>query len=75
MGGLLGGWFESRGDEAMPKLSPPPCGPPAEGQARRDRYNKMADEGFLQEDVQSFGVLIERCADLERRANASAEED
>jgi hypothetical protein len=33
-------------------------------------YTKMADDGILLDDAEPFSKLIERCADLERRANA-----
>jgi len=33
-------------------------------------YEKMADDGILLDDAELFSTLIERCADLERRANA-----
>jgi hypothetical protein len=33
-------------------------------------YKKMADDGILLGDVEPFSKLIERCADLEKRANA-----
>ncbi len=32
-------------------------------------YRRMVDDGMLLEDAELFGVLIERCADLEARAN------
>jgi len=35
-------------------------------------YKKMADDGILLEDAEPFADLIERCADLERRANAKS---
>jgi hypothetical protein len=34
-------------------------------------YKKMADDGILLDDAEPFSKLIERCRDLERRANAS----
>jgi hypothetical protein len=34
-------------------------------------YKKMADDGILLGDVEPFADLIKRCADLQRRANAS----
>jgi hypothetical protein len=37
-------------------------------------YKKMADDGILLDDAEPFADLIERCADLERRANAKAKE-
>jgi len=33
-------------------------------------YKKMADDGILLDDAEPFADLIERCADLEKRANA-----
>jgi hypothetical protein len=33
-------------------------------------YKKMADDGILLDDAEPFLKLIERCADLEKRANA-----
>lgn len=33
-------------------------------------YKKMADDGILLDDAEPFSKLIERCADIERRANA-----
>ena len=33
-------------------------------------YKKMADDGILLDDAEPFSKLIERCADLEKRANA-----
>jgi Nucleotidyl transferase AbiEii toxin, Type IV TA system len=33
-------------------------------------YKKMADDGVLLDDAESFADLMERCADLARRANA-----
>ncbi len=33
-------------------------------------YEKMADDGILLDDAELLSTLIERCADLERRANA-----
>jgi hypothetical protein len=35
-------------------------------------YKKMADGGILLDDAEPFAKLIERCADLERRANGGA---
>jgi hypothetical protein len=32
-------------------------------------YKKMADDGILLDDAEPFSKLIERCADIERRAN------
>lgn len=32
-------------------------------------YKKMADDGILLDDAESFSDLMERCADLQRRAN------
>jgi hypothetical protein len=32
-------------------------------------YKKMADDGILLDDAESFADLMERCADLQRRAN------
>ena len=34
-------------------------------------YGRMVDDGMLLEDAEPFGVLIERCADLEARANGA----
>jgi hypothetical protein len=34
-------------------------------------YKKMADDGILLDDAEPFDELMKRCADLERRANAS----
>ena len=34
-------------------------------------YRKMVDDGMLLEDAEPFCVLIERCSDLEARANAA----
>jgi len=36
-------------------------------------YKKMADDGILLDDAEAFTALIQRCADLERRANAKAD--
>jgi hypothetical protein len=36
-------------------------------------YKKMADDGILLDDAEPFADLINRCADIERRANPSAE--
>ena len=33
-------------------------------------YKKMADDGVLLDDAESFTDLMDRCTDLERRANA-----
>jgi hypothetical protein len=33
-------------------------------------YQKMTDDGILLDDAESFADLMERCADLQRRANA-----
>jgi hypothetical protein len=33
-------------------------------------YKKMADDGILLDDAEPFSKLIERCTDLEKRANA-----
>jgi hypothetical protein len=33
-------------------------------------YKKMADDGILLDDAESFDDLIKRCADLEKRANS-----
>jgi hypothetical protein len=33
-------------------------------------YKKMADDGILRDDAEPFEKLIERCAELQRRANA-----
>jgi hypothetical protein len=33
-------------------------------------YKKMADDGILLDDAEPFADLIQRCADLEKRANA-----
>jgi|HubBroStandDraft_6_1064221.scaffolds.fasta_scaffold411794_2 hypothetical protein len=33
-------------------------------------YKKMADDGILLDDAEDFATLMERCADLARRANA-----
>jgi len=33
-------------------------------------YKKMADDGILLGQAEPFAKLIERCGDLERRANA-----
>lgn len=32
-------------------------------------YGQMVDDGLLLEDVESFKALIERCANIEIRAN------
>jgi hypothetical protein len=37
-------------------------------------YKKMVDDGILLGDAEPFADLIERCADLERRANTKAKE-
>jgi hypothetical protein len=37
-------------------------------------YKKMADDGILLDDPQPFADLVERCADLEWRANAKAKD-
>ena len=34
-------------------------------------YRRMVDDGMLLEDAEPFGVLVERCADLEARANGA----
>jgi hypothetical protein len=34
-------------------------------------YKKMADDGILVDDAEEFSKLIERCADLEKRANTT----
>lgn len=34
-------------------------------------YRRMVDDGMLLEDAEPFGVLIERCAELEARANSA----
>jgi Nucleotidyl transferase AbiEii toxin, Type IV TA system len=48
--------------------------PDAEGlKALEADYKKMADDGILLDDAEPFGDLIERCADLEQRANTKAE--
>ena len=39
------------------------------GDALEEDYRRMVDDGMLLEDAEPFGVLIERCADLEARAN------
>ena len=36
-------------------------------------YARMVEDGLLFEDVESFEVLIERCADIAERANRAAE--
>ena len=33
-------------------------------------YKKMADDGILLDDAEPFSELIERCADLQKRANS-----
>jgi hypothetical protein len=38
-------------------------------------YKKMADDGILLDDAEPFATLIERCADIERRANAAGGEE
>jgi hypothetical protein len=47
-------------------------GPEALKQLEAD-YKKMADDGILLDDAEPFADLIERCADLEKRANAKPE--
>jgi hypothetical protein len=37
-------------------------------------FKKMADDGILLGDAEPFSDLIKRCADLEKRANAKANE-
>ena len=39
--------------------------------ALQQDYRRMVDDGMLLEDAEPFGVLLERCADLEARANGS----
>jgi hypothetical protein len=34
-------------------------------------YKKMADDGILLDDAEPFAALLERCAELEKRASAS----
>ncbi|WP_198164074.1 hypothetical protein [Bradyrhizobium jicamae] len=34
-------------------------------------YNKMADDGILLGEAEPFATLIERCAEIERLANAN----
>ena len=45
-----------------------PCGDAREALA--DDYRAMLDEGMLLDDGEPFETLIERCADIEARANA-----
>jgi hypothetical protein len=42
--------------------------------ALEEDYKKMADAGILLEDAEPFSELIERCADLEKRANDKGKE-
>jgi predicted nucleotidyltransferase component of viral defense system len=37
-----------------------------------DDYARMVDAGLLEEDPPSFGILMQRCGDLERRANQAS---
>lgn len=46
--------------------------PGAARDALEQDYGRMVDDGMLLEDAEPFGVLMERCADLEARANAGA---
>ena len=46
--------------------------PGAARDALEQDYGRMVDDGMLLDDAEPFGVLMERCADLEARANGDA---
>ena len=39
----------------------------------RPDYGQMVHDGLLLEDAEPFAVLIDRCADIEARANRAGE--
>jgi len=40
--------------------------------ALQQDYGQMVDDGLLLEDAEPFEALIDRCADIARRANLAA---